>query len=351
MVLQAPCLLPQLSSLQKIELKDTRYWEIVFEKNYNWQQLEDMLKRSDSLSVKQRAGCLSYIEDPHGFRSLIAQTLTTEKAFAWTIRPEYITSFTNDKTVLNIVKYFMQVFKKEKRNYEGNMKVILHGNTNKAKHDYFSKNLSNITSTISNNWNEQSEHSQGMEITEMSSSLKDINYVPETEETCYGITEFEQNFLQTFAVIVYECVIKDKVGLLPSWVSMVKNMEILEKQPNSFSIWQIKLLSSQMLHKLSLKESNPLLSAETILAIKQKVSLTLDGWENELIPVIKHYLTTGIIECDLKTLSKMSTYFIFYDVPYYTDNKIFLRPFQQEEMMSTISSVTLYKLYKIFKTN
>lgn len=64
-VLQAPCLLPQLSSLQKIELKDTRYWEIIFEKNYNWQQFEDMLKRSDSLSVKQRAGCLSYIEDPH----------------------------------------------------------------------------------------------------------------------------------------------------------------------------------------------------------------------------------------------------------------------------------------------
>lgn len=289
-----------------------------------------------------------------GFRSLIAQTLTTEKAFAWTIRPEYITSFTNDKTVLNIVKYFMQVFKKEKRNYEGNMKVILHGNTNNAKHDYFSKNLNNITSTISSNWNEQSEHSQGMEITEMSSALKDINYVPETEEISYGITEFEQNFLQTFAVIVYECVIKDKVGLLPSWVSMIKNMEILKKQPNSFSIWQIKLLSSQMLHKLSLKESNPLLSAETILAIKQKVSLTLDGWENgnifnlyeftflmiffyktvnyytsyiiaELIPIIKHYLTTGIIECDLKTLSKLSTYFIFYDVPYYTDNKIFCK--------------------------
>ncbi|KAI4480329.1 hypothetical protein M0804_010327 [Polistes exclamans] len=351
-ILQAPCLLPQLSSLQKIELKDTRYWEIVFEKNYNWQQLEDMLKRSDSLSVKQRAGCLSYIEDPHGFRSLIAQTLTTEKVFAWTIRPEYITSFTNDKTVLNIVKYFMQVFKKEKRNCEGNAKVILNGNTSKEKRDYFSKSVNNINSTMSSNWTDQSEHSQeGMDITEISSVLKDINYVPETEETSYGITQFEQYFLQAFAVIVYECVIKDKVGLLPSWVSMVKNMEILEKQPNSFSIWQIKLLSSLMLHKLVSKESNPLLSSETIFAIKQKVSLILDESENELIPVIKHYLTTGVIECDLKTLSKMSTYFIFYDVPYYTDKKIFLRLFQQEEIMSAISSVTLYKLYKIFKAN
>lgn len=37
------------------------------------------------VGVKQRAGCLSYLEDPHGFRSLLAQTLTTDKAIAWTV--------------------------------------------------------------------------------------------------------------------------------------------------------------------------------------------------------------------------------------------------------------------------
>lgn len=64
-VLKAPCLLPQLDSLDKVELKDDRYWEIVFERGHNWQQLEGMLEKCGSLSVKQRAGCLSYLEDPH----------------------------------------------------------------------------------------------------------------------------------------------------------------------------------------------------------------------------------------------------------------------------------------------
>jgi hypothetical protein len=43
----------------------------------------------------------------------VAQTLTTENVIAWAARPEYVTSFTNDKTVLNIVTYFLQWFKKE----------------------------------------------------------------------------------------------------------------------------------------------------------------------------------------------------------------------------------------------
>lgn len=43
----------------------------------------------------------------------MAQTLTTENAIAWAARPEYVTSFTNDKTVLNIVTYFLQWSKKE----------------------------------------------------------------------------------------------------------------------------------------------------------------------------------------------------------------------------------------------
>lgn len=63
--LQAPCLLPQLRSLRKVELKDSRYWKITFEKHHNWQKLENMLERRDFLSIKQRAGCLSYLEDPH----------------------------------------------------------------------------------------------------------------------------------------------------------------------------------------------------------------------------------------------------------------------------------------------
>lgn len=43
----------------------------------------------------------------------MAQTLTTENAIAWAARPEHVTSFTNDKTVLNIITYFLQWSQKE----------------------------------------------------------------------------------------------------------------------------------------------------------------------------------------------------------------------------------------------
>ena len=64
-LIKAPCLLPQLDSLKKVVLKDDRYWQIVFEKGHNWHLLEGMLTKCATLDVKQRAGCLSYIEDPN----------------------------------------------------------------------------------------------------------------------------------------------------------------------------------------------------------------------------------------------------------------------------------------------
>lgn len=45
----------------------------------------NLLQNSGCLDVKQRAGCLSYLEDPQGFRSLLAQTLTSETAISWSI--------------------------------------------------------------------------------------------------------------------------------------------------------------------------------------------------------------------------------------------------------------------------
>ena len=35
----APCLLPELKSIQKIVVDDTNYWPVSFEKGRNWDQL------------------------------------------------------------------------------------------------------------------------------------------------------------------------------------------------------------------------------------------------------------------------------------------------------------------------
>ncbi|XP_011861283.1 PREDICTED: anaphase-promoting complex subunit 1 isoform X2 [Vollenhovia emeryi] len=293
--LQAPCLLPQLCSLKKIELRDSRYWKITFLKYHNWQQLENMLERHDFLSIKQRAGCLSYLEDPHGFRSLVAQTLTTGNAIAWAARPEYVTSFTNDKTVLNVVTYFLQWSKK------------------------------------------------GMVCSES------IKYSSQNDVQC-KVPEFEQYLLHIFAIIVYECITKDKVNLIPLWLHIIKSVKIIEEQPNSCAIWQIKLLSSQMRRSNFTNDENPLFSVESMLAIKQKTAIILDKWEHDLKSVFKEYLTDGIVQADTTTLTKMCAYFIFYGIPYPVDDKSISSSFTTAQCSSNMPNVTLYKLRKILQT-
>ncbi|CAL1682145.1 unnamed protein product [Lasius platythorax] len=293
--LQAPCLLPQLCSLKRIELKDTRYWTIIFEKHHNWQQLKNMLERHDFLSIKQRAGCLSYLEDPRGFRSLVAQTLTTENAIAWAARPEYVTSFTNDKTVLNVITYFLQWSKRETIPFE------------------------------------------------------DIKYSLQNDAQ-WKMPEFERYFLHVFAIIVYECITKDKVSLIPLWLRIIKSLKIIEEQPNSFSIWQIKLLSSQLSRRInSVDDENLLLSLESMLAIKQKTAGILDKWEHDLKPLFKQYLTNGMVQADTISLARMCAYFIFYGIPYPIDDKTISNWIMTTQRSSDISNITLYKLYKILQ--
>ncbi|XP_020285295.1 anaphase-promoting complex subunit 1 isoform X2 [Pseudomyrmex gracilis] len=268
--LEAPCLLPQLNSLRRIELDDSRYWKIVFDKYYNWQQLENMLEKHESISIKQRAGCLSYLEDPHGFRSLVAQTLTTENAIAWGARPEYVTSFTNNKTVLNVVTYFLKWFKKDTSSNEVQSKM----------------------------------------------------------------PQSERYLLHIFAIIVYECITKDKVSLVPLWLRMFQSVQVIEEQPNSFSMWQIKLLSSQISRKLNgAYDPNPLLSVDSMLAIKQKTSAVLDKWENDIKCSLVSYFNTGMVPgADTVSLARMCAYFIFYDIPYPIDQKAICKYLTREHV-------------------
>lgn len=92
--------------------------------------------------------------------------------------------------------------------------------------------------------------------------------------------EFEQYFLHIFAIIVYECITKDKVSLIPLWLHIIKSLQYIEEQPNSFAIWQIKLLSSQVMRRNNFMDENPLFSVESMLAIKQKTAIILDKWEH-----------------------------------------------------------------------
>ncbi|XP_054263292.1 anaphase-promoting complex subunit 1 [Macrosteles quadrilineatus] len=104
--MKAPCILPELKYLKEVRVEDDRYWRVTFTREKNWSQLQSML--AGCVGVKQRAGCLSYMEDPHGFRSLLAQTLTTDKAVAWTVPADSIFSFSSDPSTVNFAHYFLE---------------------------------------------------------------------------------------------------------------------------------------------------------------------------------------------------------------------------------------------------
>ena len=100
--LRAPCLLPELRFLQRVQLFDPRYRSIVFDRQHNWQKLESILKGRDHLIVQRKAGCLSYTEDPTGLASLATPTLS-----AWAIRASTVANFTTDKFVIFLCRHFL----------------------------------------------------------------------------------------------------------------------------------------------------------------------------------------------------------------------------------------------------
>ncbi|XP_026535928.1 anaphase-promoting complex subunit 1 [Notechis scutatus] len=104
--LMAPTLLPELHLLKQIRVKGPRYWELLIDLSKGVHHLKSILSRDGVLYVKLRAGQLSYKEDPMGWRSLLAQTVTHRKADAYAVKPEAISAFTSDPALLSFAEYF-----------------------------------------------------------------------------------------------------------------------------------------------------------------------------------------------------------------------------------------------------
>ncbi|XP_055636412.1 anaphase-promoting complex subunit 1 isoform X2 [Toxorhynchites rutilus septentrionalis] len=102
----APCMLPELHTLEKVYVEDKNYWHIYFDRE-NWDILENILKSSGCIDIKQRAGCLSYLEDPNRLKSMLTQTLTTDKYTSWKIDPKSLLAFSTDQRISNLVNKFL----------------------------------------------------------------------------------------------------------------------------------------------------------------------------------------------------------------------------------------------------
>lgn len=105
---KAPCMLPELHLLKRVSLDDERYHKITFD---DLEALRRMLGEGHGLlKVKKKAGCLSYEEDPKGFRSLTAQVLTRDTSFHWSLSASsaLLASFSSEPGVSCFAKAFVR---------------------------------------------------------------------------------------------------------------------------------------------------------------------------------------------------------------------------------------------------
>ncbi len=140
LTLRAPCILPELHLLKKASIDDERYHKVTFE---NLDTLRAILMENEGqLNVKQKAGCLSYQEDPKGYRSLTAQVLTKDTSFHWslTASSSLLSSFSNEPGVSCFSQAFVQATRKAKEDnkYEEVMGSLLYECASHEKLDLLS---------------------------------------------------------------------------------------------------------------------------------------------------------------------------------------------------------------------
>ena len=207
----------------------------------------------------------------------MARTLTTGNVIAWAAQSDHITSFSNDKTILNIVKYFLDGTSREKFQDE-----ILYNVYSSKNHFKTPKRIGESIDKTDYIRDQSSFSADRMEIGEPLTlgQCKENFNESQSKQSFQGMSDSERHFLQMFAIITYECVVKDKVSFLPLWVNLYKSIEEIAKRPSSYLVWQIKLITSRVLCENNLETSNRLLTLESILALKQKTAMLMDSWEN-----------------------------------------------------------------------
>ncbi|EDW62517.1 anaphase-promoting complex subunit 1 [Drosophila virilis] len=103
----APCILPELSTLQQVIVDDENYWPVCFERSRNWHQLEKALELSAPIDIKKRTGRLSHLEDPDRLKSMLAQTLTMEQSICWQVDVNDLQQFASERLVKPFLSRFL----------------------------------------------------------------------------------------------------------------------------------------------------------------------------------------------------------------------------------------------------
>ncbi|XP_028037199.1 anaphase-promoting complex subunit 1-like isoform X2 [Bombyx mandarina] len=286
--MKAPCILPELDKLKEVKIDDPRYWPITFQRDRNWDQLKLFLEYTWCVEVKQRAGCLPHRHDPHGFLTMLAQSLTLDKANTWSIITQNIELFTNDDKIRSFAKRYL--------------------------------------------WAEAARGcGECGECVPAQRRRRGGRGEPRLWRPCEcrRYSKDEQDYVQALNMVTYECVVKDILCALPIWTTFLKIIKTMKTDPSAYHTWQMKLLLSQVeqLDKRSTAEmkvdgleahSEPLVSAEFTLAIKQKVALAFDAFELRLTPYLRKYVglpsSRDFNNCEPLLKKALSAFLVYHDI-------------------------------------
>ncbi|XP_050663661.1 anaphase-promoting complex subunit 1-like [Leptidea sinapis] len=289
--LRAPCIIPELSTLREVRVDDPRYWPVCFQRDHNWEQLQAHLDYTWCVDIKQRAGCLSYLDDPQGYLTILAQTLTLDKTNVWSATADNIELFTNDAKVQNFVRHYLT-----KQMYIG-------------ANQYNGANCADCL-VMKKRRGVKGEVARGACL-------------------CRKYTREEREHVQSLSVLTYECVVRDVLCALPAWTTFLKIIKKMKTEPTSYHMWQVKLLVAQAelvnaraALTMAVDDDTPadtLVSTEFTLAVKQKITLVFDKWETRILPYLRKYLglpsSRKIHTSDDETKRILASYLVYHDLP------------------------------------
>lgn len=105
----APCMLPELESLQTVIVSDPHFWPVTFDRSKNWDQFKRILQGSHCVDLKKRTGCLSLADDPNRLsRAMVVDGDGEEGAgTTWHITKKMIDLFGGDEFVATFARSFL----------------------------------------------------------------------------------------------------------------------------------------------------------------------------------------------------------------------------------------------------
>jgi hypothetical protein len=152
-----------------------------------------MLQNLSCVNIKQRAGCLSYLDDPQGFQSHLMQVLTTEKSNIWLAKLTNIYAFSNNESIINFTKHYLvdPAFEKDPDAKKTSLSICAQCYFINLKRFFGRKNIA-----------KQDD--------DRKKCVCDKNSID------------ERGFIQQLAMVTYECVIRDNLVVLPIWITFLK---------------------------------------------------------------------------------------------------------------------------------